>query len=485
MPRLASSDRPLAWHLGALCAALLVPMLALGGFLLFRMAETERAQHQDVAREAARQIAVTLDRGLTTYQAILQVLATSDYLRSGNLAAFRQRALEVSRPAGAEIILRDASGRILTETGTTWLPANITKAPTEADRSAIATGRPQLSDVLATTPPTFLVVTLVRDQGGEAQYLLGLAVPTSVLGGLLRREEVPDGMVASLADRNGIIAARSTESAQYSGLRLPARMLDGIGDREDGWLRTELNDGTLVVAAFARSAVSGWTTVVSLPEAIFAAPLRRSAYFTTAFGLALGALAAALALAFAQRIARPIEALAGVAGAAAAQGEPFATSVREVNAVARVLAVAQVERRRQAAEREALLATLDQAQVLVRTPGGTITLWTAGMERLLGWTRAQAIGRNSRELLATEFPHPPEEIEAEFVRNGEWHGTLRHQRANGTQMIIASQWALRHGADGKPFEVVESCNDITALRETEAALRHNRDLLSSGTGGQR
>lgn len=479
MPKPTSSGRPLAWHLGALCAALLVPMLALGGFLLFRMAEAERAQHQGVAREAARQIAVALDRGLTTYQAMLQVLATSDYLRSGNLAAFRQRALEVPRPAGAEIILRDPSGQILLGAGAASLLPNPSGRYSEAEQAVVATGRSQVSDVLATTPPTFLVVAPVTDQDGKAQYLLGLTVPTSVLGGLLLQEEVPDGMVASLADRDGVVAARSTESARYIGLRLPTRMLDDIGDREQGWLRTESNDGTPVVAAYARSAVSGWTTVVSLPEATFAAPLRRSAYLTTAFGLFLGALSAALAHAFARRIARPIEALAGVAEVVVAQGEPLATPVREVNAVAHVLASAQAERRRRAAEREALLETLDQAQVLVRDSGGTITLWTVGMERLLGWTRAQAIGRPSRELLATEFPRPLAEIEDELLKSGEWHGTLCHQRADGARVMVASQWALRRGRNGEPIEVVEACNDITALREAEAALRHNRDLLSS------
>src|SRR4051812_18914969 len=88
MPRPMPPGRPLAWHLSVLCAALLVPMLVLGAFLLMGMAEAERVRHEDVAREAARRIAVTLDRGLTTYQAMLEVLATSNYLATGNLAAF-------------------------------------------------------------------------------------------------------------------------------------------------------------------------------------------------------------------------------------------------------------------------------------------------------------------------------------------------------------------------------------------------------------
>ncbi|RYJ04049.1 MAG: PAS domain S-box protein [Acetobacteraceae bacterium] len=481
MQQPASSGRPVAWHLGVLCAVLLSPMLGLGGFLLFQMAEGERARHQSVAHEAARQIAISLDRGLATYQAMLEVLATSDYLRAGNLAAFQDRSAEVPRPAGASIMLRDPSGRLLTSTGPSG-PHRVGTGPSsKPDEAAVATGRPQISDVLMTTPQSFLVVAPVRTQDGTVRYLLELAVPTTVLGSLLSREEVPPGMVASLADRKGIVAARSSDAARYAGLRLPAQMLNGIGEEDYGWLRAEANDGTPSVAAYARSAISGWTTVVSLPEAVFAAPLRRSACLTTAFGLALGALAAALAHAFARRIALPIEALAGMAetAAAPAPGSPFATPVREVNAVAEVLAAAQAEARRRAAEREALLETLDQAQVFVRDHAGRITLWTAGMERLLGWTRAQAIGQVACDLLSTEYPRPLAELRTELVACGEWHGALCHRRADGQQVMVASQWALRRDGNGGTTEVVEACNDITALRETEAALRRNRDLLSS------
>src|SRR4051794_1636897 len=102
MPRPTPPGRPLPWHLSVLRAALLVPMLVLGAFPLVWMAEAERVRHEDVARKAARRIAVTLDRGLITYQAGPEVLATSDCLASGNRAAFLRRAREVPRPAGAE-----------------------------------------------------------------------------------------------------------------------------------------------------------------------------------------------------------------------------------------------------------------------------------------------------------------------------------------------------------------------------------------------
>jgi PAS domain-containing protein len=49
---------------------------------------------------------------------------------------------------------------------------------------------------------------------------------------------------------------------------------------------------------------------------------------------------------------------------------------------------------------------LDLAQVMVRDPQGRITLWSRGAERLYGFTRAEALGSISHELLNTRFPEP-------------------------------------------------------------------------------
>jgi PAS domain-containing protein len=197
-----------------------------------------------------------------------------------------------------------------------------------------------------------------------------------------------------------------------------------------------------VVAAFNRSAVAGWAVIVSLPEAAFSVPLERSLWIITVSGTLLAALAVALALGFARHIARPIQALAQFAVSGGA-GQLLATPVREVNAVAHVLAAAEADRRRRTSEREALLAMFDLAQILVREPSGRIRLWTAGMERLLGRSRPEAPGQVSHVLLATEFPCPMAETEAELLASGEWRGELCHRRADGGAVVVASHWALR------------------------------------------
>ncbi len=154
-----------------------------------------------------------------------------------------------------------------------------------------------------------------------------------------------------------------------------------------------------------------------------------------------------------------------------------------MNEVGRALGTAWLDARAREREREDLLLTLDRAQVIVCGLDGRITVWTGGAERLYGWPKEEALGRVSQELLATEFPRPLPEIEAELLARGEWQGELRRRRQDGAVLVVASHRALRRSPDGEPLAVVEVCTDITPLRDAEDALRHHRDLLASVLDG--
>src|SRR6185312_8213720 len=119
------------------------------------------------------------------------------------------------------------------------------------------------------------------------------------------------------------------------------------------------------------------------------------------------------------------------------------------------------------------------AQVMVRDLGGRITAWTDGMERLSGWSRSDAVGRISHHLLATVFPKPLPEIEADLLRDGEWHGELQHRSRDGQQIYVASHWSLRRDRQGTPVVVVEVNNDVTARRGAETATRRLAAIVES------
>jgi two-component system sensor kinase FixL len=112
------------------------------------------------------------------------------------------------------------------------------------------------------------------------------------------------------------------------------------------------------------------------------------------------------------------------------------------------------------ADIEARLQALDQAHVLIREIDGAILFWSRGMERLYGFSAADAVGQPAHLLLKTEFPDRLDRIEAELMANGEWTGEVIHRRRNGEIVGVASYWSLSRGAAG--MTVTEVHNDATA-----------------------
>jgi two-component system, LuxR family, sensor kinase FixL len=115
------------------------------------------------------------------------------------------------------------------------------------------------------------------------------------------------------------------------------------------------------------------------------------------------------------------------------------------------------------------LAILDLAQAMIRDLDGRIRFWSSGAEQLYGWSRAEAVGQISHLLLATEFPEPLSEIQAELQTKGRWQGELWHAARDGRRVFVASYWALQRDQQGKPVAVVELNNDITARAQAEEA----------------
>jgi PAS domain S-box-containing protein len=123
------------------------------------------------------------------------------------------------------------------------------------------------------------------------------------------------------------------------------------------------------------------------------------------------------------------------------------------------------------AEREAqlrdLVATLDLGALLVRDLDGRIRFWSAGCQRLYGWSAAEAVGQSTHSLLKTSFPAPWPEVEASLLADGEWSGDLTQSRRDGTIIVVAARKAVRRDATGRPCAVMENIDDVTALRRAE------------------
>jgi PAS domain S-box-containing protein len=129
----------------------------------------------------------------------------------------------------------------------------------------------------------------------------------------------------------------------------------------------------------------------------------------------------------------------------------------------------------QALREQADLLDLTHDTIFVRDMNDVIRYWNRGAEELYGWTRDEAVGHASHDLMHTIFPAPSERISAQLRQQGRWEGELVHSKRDGSQVIVASRWSLQRNNDGDPIGVLETNNDITERKRAEDALRASEE----------
>ncbi|MBZ5582615.1 MAG: MEDS domain-containing protein, partial [Acidobacteriia bacterium] len=142
--------------------------------------------------------------------------------------------------------------------------------------------------------------------------------------------------------------------------------------------------------------------------------------------------------------------------------------------------VAELERAKSGLLRQAALIDLSPDGIIVRRLDGTIGFWSRGAENLYGWTREEAIGRRTHELLRTEFPKPLEQILEGIRETGRWSGELIHHARDGRRLVVQSRWLAQHGSQDELTELLESNVDVTEAHQAEEQLRQAQKLESIG-----
>jgi PAS domain S-box-containing protein len=105
--------------------------------------------------------------------------------------------------------------------------------------------------------------------------------------------------------------------------------------------------------------------------------------------------------------------------------------------------------------------------------GGGIVYWSRGAERLYGFTREEALGRFSHELLKTKSRLSAGEIEAEVAEHGAWYGELVHTTRDGRAVTVESRYVrARYGGETC---VLETSRDVTLRNRADADLLRSEE----------
>lgn len=127
------------------------------------------------------------------------------------------------------------------------------------------------------------------------------------------------------------------------------------------------------------------------------------------------------------------------------------------------------KRAEQALRQQANLLEQTHDAIFVWDFRGTIVYWNRGAEQLYGFSREEATGRRSHDLLHTEHPMLTAAFESALERDAEWTGELVHTTRSGQKIIVESRHMLLLEADGRRL-VLETNRDITERKRTEQAL---------------
>ncbi|GAA4254537.1 sensor histidine kinase [Azospirillum formosense] len=318
-PPIGLARRNISRHLLSVVVTALAAMAAIAvGLVAWNQATQRRFAAAEMAI-TVRAIAAALDQQLLVTTSTLEGLAATMVVDGDPERLYRVvQAVKDKHSHWSHVTLRDADGRVVFSTKVPYG----TPVPTFADLSpelarAMTTGQPQISGLLygpIANEHVGAVLVPVQAKDGK-RYALIAAVTTSKWGALLREQPIPDGWVAGIIDRNGIVVARTRAAEQFVGKPAPGWVQNAIQTAPTGQATGPALEGEPLSLVFSRSKLSGWTVAFAAPASVFEEPLRRSLWSAAAISvLALGC-ASLLVLRYARRLSKSVTGLAQVAEA--------------------------------------------------------------------------------------------------------------------------------------------------------------------------
>src|SRR5215472_10861590 len=328
-----------------LTLATVLPLVAVGGFAMMRTVDDQTVQVEQGVGRTVEGLLGDIDRQIIATEAELQVLSVSPSLQSEDLYPFYQQMYAALPLQGTAIVLLDPKGQQLLNTNRPFGTPLPRATNTEMSERVVATGKPQVSDLIMGTvlarPIVAVGVPVFRD--GNVAFVLVMGLGSEILSKLLRQPDLSPDWVVAIFDRKRIIVARNRELDRFLGR--PAAPIIGqaiAGPVVDNWIPNVTSEGIHVYSTFRRSTLTGWTVAIGVPRGFVDAPRRRAQFLAFGGGGAVVALSLSLAWWMAQAIRRPVEALTA-ATKAVGTGVPIIEmngGVRELNEVGDALRAA-------------------------------------------------------------------------------------------------------------------------------------------------
>ena len=132
-----------------------------------------------------------------------------------------------------------------------------------------------------------------------------------------------------------------------------------------------------------------------------------------------------------------------------------------------------LERTRRELLRHAELLDLANDAIVISDAQDKISYWNRGAERMYGWSRAEAIGRDVHDLLQTGPPEKLSEVMETLRSKQHWEGEIQQMRRDGALIVASTGWTLR-GADVEA-SLLQLSIDVTERIRAQEAVRRSEE----------
>lgn len=141
--------------------------------------------------------------------------------------------------------------------------------------------------------------------------------------------------------------------------------------------------------------------------------------------------------------------------------------------------IAERTKVQQALAEKARLLDLSNDAIVVLDCDHRIQYWNQGAMELYGWSREEALGKISYDLLHTVFLQPIEQITEELLRTNRWTGELIHTKRGGSRVSVLVRKVMDRDTQGNAVAIMEYMTDITGRKHAEESLRMSEERYRS------
>ncbi|MFC0408582.1 PAS domain-containing protein [Roseomonas elaeocarpi] len=402
---------------------------------------------------------------------------------TGGFAALLRRADGAPDKGGSEgeLAFYDAAGGLL------GASAPVPEAPAlaEAVRGVVADGRPTMTALVngpggwrlgvlvpavprpapedakpagAPSDPVPPVPEAPASQGRAPVAVLARWLPPAVFSRALQNWNLPDGWVAAVLDRQGVVIGRTRRQDSVVGTPALAPTLAAMRQSRDGIIQNIRNqDDELSTLAFAQG--GGFTVVVAVAQTSFDAALMRDVAPAATVALLLLGASLLAGAAMAARLRRVLARVADQARAGSTQ--PVAARIHEITELSAAIAATARERnqasgalRQQEARYRALVEASSEIVWVADAGGRLLPESGAAWARLTGLPAAVLLRENWLVAL-----HPEDRV----VATARWRAALARRQG------FEGEWRFLRGAQGAPGDTSPNASGDAAPATAVAA----------------